>query len=147
MIKDENGNDCVISIAHIVTVLRMPEPHTGCSLMLALGVDALTPDKKIARAPLEVVTQMTVAEVAAEIVAARAGFATAPPVAAAVEVAPTDLERAADVMVLLADAARDGGWRHLGDDEIDDALQITSYEWGDTADALIILADRLRGGG
>ena len=64
----------------------------------------------------------------------------APPVAA-VEVAPTDLERAAKVLELFA---RD----HIVWEPIDLALGLDpEVGWDDTRGALIILAAKLRGGG
>ena len=71
--------------------------------------------------------------------------ATVPPAPAPVVVEPSDLERTAKVLDRLANAARDGGWDYLDVDQIDDAIEVSSSDWSDTADALIILADRLRG--
>jgi len=76
----------------------------------------------------------------AEVVAALES-ATAPPVAAAVEVAPTDLEMAAKVLELFA---RD----HIVWEPIDLALGLDpEVGWDDTRGALITLAAKLRGGG
>jgi hypothetical protein len=70
-----------------------------------------------------------------------------PAVAPVVEVAPTDLERAADVLEELARAARTGSFDESKPcvSVIDRAVGVGSYEWDDTADALIGLAARLRG--
>lgn len=76
--------------------------------------------------------------------------ATAPPVAAAVEVAPTDLEMAARVLVMLAQAAStDVGWDSLSITAIDKVVGVADddMDWDSTADALRVLAAKLRGGG
>lgn len=77
--------------------------------------------------------------VAGDLAAVRA--ALRPPVAAAVEVAPTDLERAATVLELFA---RD----HIAWGPIDLALGLDpEVGWDDTRAALVALAAKLRGGG
>lgn len=66
--------------------------------------------------------------------------ATAPPVAAAVEVAPTDLEIAAKMLDLFAEA--DIRWAF-----VDRALGLGDVGWDDTRGALRALAAKLRGSG
>ena len=85
--------------------------------------------------------------VAGDLAAVRA--ALRPPVAAAVEVAPTDLERAADVLDLLAMACKNyiDAWDDLDINAIDRAIGVNSPEIYDTRDALRALAAKLRGGG
>ena len=76
-----------------------------------------------------------------EEVSAALESATTPPVAAAVEVAPTDLERAARLLELFA---RD----HIAWEPIDLALGLDpEVGWDDTRAALVALAAKLRGGG
>ena len=71
--------------------------------------------------------------------------ATATPVAA-VEVAPTDLERAAKILDLIADAA--GVWPGgVSGSAIDEALGANGMEWTDTMEKARALAAKLRGGG
>ena len=84
----------------------------------------------------------------AEVVAALES-ATAQPVAAAVEVAPTDLERASGVLDLLAMACEhySDAWDDLDINTIDRAIGVNSPELHDTRDALRVLAAKLRGGG
>jgi len=85
-------------------------------------------------------TPVYVAGTFAEVVAALES-ATTSPVAAAVEVAPTDLEMAAKVLELFA---RD----HIVWEPIDLALGLDpEVGWDDTRGALITLAAKLRGGG
>ena len=95
---------------------------------------------------VESVEPVTVAGSFDEVVAALEA-AGAPAVAPVVEVAPTDLERAADVLEELARAARTGSFDESKPcvSVIDRAVGVGSYEWDDTADALIGLAARLRG--
>ena len=76
--------------------------------------------------------------------------ATAPPVAAAVEVAPTDLERAATIVDLLAEASEDEDgevWTCVGVGAVDAALGLGDSTFEDTSRALRALAAKLRGGG
>lgn len=76
--------------------------------------------------------------------------ATAPPVAAAVEVAPTDLERAATIVDLLAEASEDEDgelWTCVGVRAVDAALGLGDCGFDDTSRALRALAAKLRGGG
>ena len=91
---------------------------------------------------VESVEPVTVAGSFDEVVAALEA-AGAPAVAPVVEVAATDLERAAKVLDRLANAAIDGGWVYLDDD----AIGISSYnlDWEDTPNELYALAARLRG--
>jgi len=118
-----------INPARVVAVIAVLTPNGRASEFSAIEVG----DRVI-----EVVG--SVAEVVAALEAA-----TAPPAPAPVVVEPSDLERAAKVLDRLANAARDGGWDYLDVDQIDDAIEVSSSDWSDTADALIILADRLRG--
>ena len=85
-----------------------------------------------------------------EEVSAALESATAPPVAAAVEVAPTDLERAATIVDLLAEASEDEDgelWTCVGVRAVDAALGLGDCGFDDTSRALRALAAKLRGGG
>ena len=114
-----------INPARVVAVIAVLTPNGRASEFSAIEVG----DRVI-----EVVGSV------AEVVAALES-ATAPPVAAAVEVAPTDLERAAKVLKLFA---RD----HIVWESIDLALGLDpEVGWDDTRGALITLAAKLRGGG
>ncbi len=60
--------------------------------------------------------------------------------------APSDEAAVVSVIDLLADAAEDGGWRHIEEYAIDVALTGGRLpSWGETADKLRALAARLRG--
>jgi len=60
--------------------------------------------------------------------------------------APDDNTVVLSVLDLLADAAEDGGWRHMDEYAMDVALTGGRLPgWGDTANALRALAARLRG--
>ena len=82
-----------------------------------------------------------------EEVSAALESATAPPVAAAVEVAPTDLERAADILRLFAYGASETDYSATDDAAVDRLLGVSGSDWGETASALKALAAKLRGGG
>ena len=95
---------------------------------------------------VEDVEPMTISGSFDEVVAALESV-TAPPVAAAVGVAPTDLERASGVLDLLAMACEHYTWDDLDINTIDRAIGVNSPELHDTRDALRALAAKLRGGG
>ncbi len=83
-----------------------------------------------------------------EEVSAALESATAPPVAAAVEVAPTDLEMAARVLVMLAQAAStDVGWDSLSITAIDKVVGVNDDGSTTHGRRLRVLAAKLRGGG
>lgn len=114
-----------INPARVVAVIAVLTPNGRASEFSAIEVG----DRVI-----EVVGSV------AEVVAALES-ATAPPIAAAVEVAPTDLERAARLLELFA---RD----HIAWEPIDLALGLDpEVGWDDTRAALAALAAKLRGGG
>lgn len=69
----------------------------------------------------------------------------APPVAPVVGPDPADLERAAKVLDLIADAAGDGIDEVAIDQAIDQAIGANGIEWTDTMEKARALAARLRG--
>ena len=74
--------------------------------------------------------------------------ATAPPVAAAVEVAPDAGAVVLRLLGVLTEAAEVGGWGYLDYEAFDAALGVERLAgWEDTAEALRALAAKLRGGG
>lgn len=121
---------------HNDTTIKI-DPSHGFAVGVCFTEDGAALDRCVVYTPAVTFTARgTVDEVSAALESA-----TAPPVAAAVEVAPTDLERAAQVLKLFA---RD----HIVWESIDLALGLDpEVGWDDTRDALITLAAKLRGGG
>ena len=80
MVNDEAGRPCLIRVEHIVAVLPFEK---GSTIALRVSVDAMMPDGATARIPMEIVTPLSVVDVAAEIVEASTGQ-VAPSVATAI---------------------------------------------------------------
>lgn len=123
-----------INPARVVAVIAVLTPNGRASEFSAIEVG----DRVI-----EVVGSV------AEVVAALES-ATAPPIAAAVEVAPADLERAAQVLEIFAQYASPESFG-VAVDHIDRALGLSdddaSCSWETTFRTLFELAAKLRGGG
>lgn len=121
VVPDEHDSPVKVRPEKVFAITQDPERVDVCELHVPGGV---------------FVVRGTVDEVSAVLEAAGA-----PAVAPAVEVAPTDLEMAAQVLELLA---RD----HIVWEPIDLALGLDpEVGWDDTRGALITLAAKLRGGG
>lgn len=127
VVPDEPDSPVKVRPDRVFAITQDPERDDVCELHVPGGV---------------FVVRGNVEEVSAALEAAGA-----PAVAPVVEVAPTDLERAADVLEELARAARTGSFDESKPcvSVIDRAVGVDTYEWDDTADALIALAARLRG--
>ena len=80
MIPDEAGRPCLIQVEHIAAVLPLEK---GSTIALRVSVDAMMPDGATARIPMEIVTSLSVVDVAAEIVEASDGRVASSVVAAA----------------------------------------------------------------
>lgn len=89
-------------------------------------------------------TGTIVARGTVEEVSAALESATSPPVAAAVEVAPTDLERAAKVLDVIAACSGESTYDEAA---IDRAIGADGITWTDTMEKARALAAKLRGGG
>ena len=129
VVPDEHDSPVKVRPEKVFAITQDPERVDVCELHVPGGV---------------FVVRGTVEEVFAALESA-----TAPPVAAAVEVAPTDLERASGVLDLLAMACEhySDAWDDLDINTIDRAIGVNSPELHDTRDALRVLAAKLRGGG
>ena len=92
MIPDEAGRPCLIQVEHIAAVLPL---ENGSTIALRVSVDAMMPDGATARIPMEIVTSLSVAGVAAEIVEAGDGRVASSVVAA---IAKSDSTRLASLL-------------------------------------------------
>jgi hypothetical protein len=64
MIPYEAGRPCLIQVEHIAAVLPLEK---GSTVALRVSVDAMMPDGATARIPMEIVTPLSVVEVAIKI--------------------------------------------------------------------------------
>ena len=64
MIPDEAGRPCLIQVEHIAAVLPLEK---GSTIALRVSVDAMMPDGARVRIPMEIVTQLSVVDVAIRI--------------------------------------------------------------------------------
>ena len=120
---DELDSPVKVRPERVFAITQDPERDDVCELHVPGGV---------------FVVRGSVDEVSAALEAAGA-----PAVAPVVEVAPTDLERAAKVLDLLADSAKD--FSFVDGVAVDKAIGANGIEWTDSVEKASALAARLRG--
>ena len=120
--KCVNGDDVAINAAAVFSVARRDDRTVAVFGIGQGGMDVVG----------------SVAEVVAALEAAGA-----PDVAPVVEVEPMDLERAAKVLDLLADSAKD--FSFVDGVAVDKAIGANGIEWTDSVEKASALAARLRG--